>query len=361
MADLAEPADVAVDRDIVGRVGEDHLGLLAVHQGGDDFGIERVAADEPVRSEPPQVARPTARRDPVGIRQLIVRRIARLFRRQALHQLVDLGDREAGDADVEADVGLHQLLQLERQQLFVPAGVEGELVVGQHIGPLLGRRHVVDPQARHGRHPKFSRGLDPAVAGEDAIVSIDQDRIGEAEAADAVGDLSDLLARMDAGVARPGTQLIEGQGFEKAGGHGREVSDVRLDLTADRKIIKTSCRQSQSHGIVRSAERSILQPMAIPMALSDRLTRLRLDKGRIPPAGRRRRRRLKGAYLAAREGEDRQSVDGAADATSPITSACRSRRWSERILKRRTGTRRSDACFVRPAILRRTISISSTT
>ena len=31
-------------------------------------------------------------------------------------------------------------------------------------------------------------------------------------------DLSDLLARMGSGIARPGPQLVEGKGFENAGG-----------------------------------------------------------------------------------------------------------------------------------------------
>ena len=41
---LAEPADIAFDRDVVGRVGEDHLGLLPIHQSFDHVRIERVAA-----------------------------------------------------------------------------------------------------------------------------------------------------------------------------------------------------------------------------------------------------------------------------------------------------------------------------
>ena len=97
MADFAEAADVAFDRDVVGRIGEDHLGLLAVHQGGDDSWIERVAASKPVRSKPPDVAKAAARGSIVRIRKPVVCRIASLLRRKAFDKLVDLGDREAGD------------------------------------------------------------------------------------------------------------------------------------------------------------------------------------------------------------------------------------------------------------------------
>ena len=86
MADLAEPAHVAFDRDIVGRVGEDHLGLLAVHQGGDHVGIERIAADQPMRPKPPDVAWPAACRDRLRIRKPVIGGIARLFRRKPVDQ-----------------------------------------------------------------------------------------------------------------------------------------------------------------------------------------------------------------------------------------------------------------------------------
>ena len=99
MADLAEPTDIAIDRDVVRRVGEDHFGLLAVHQGRDVSWIERVAADEPMWPEPPDVARAAARSGTSPDQEDVLCRIARLLGRQAFDQLVDLGDREAGDAE----------------------------------------------------------------------------------------------------------------------------------------------------------------------------------------------------------------------------------------------------------------------
>ena len=48
---------MAVDRDVIGRIGEDHPGLFAPHQRGDHVRFERIAADQAMRSELPDVTR----------------------------------------------------------------------------------------------------------------------------------------------------------------------------------------------------------------------------------------------------------------------------------------------------------------
>ena len=47
---------MALDRHIVGRVREHHLGALARHEAGINVGIANVAADEAMIAEPPKVA-----------------------------------------------------------------------------------------------------------------------------------------------------------------------------------------------------------------------------------------------------------------------------------------------------------------
>jgi hypothetical protein len=64
---------------------------------------------------------------------------------------------------------------------------------------------VIDAQAWDGLHPEFARRLDAAMTSQDAVFTVDQHWIGETEAANAFGDLADLLSRMDARVAPPGT------------------------------------------------------------------------------------------------------------------------------------------------------------
>ena len=172
--DPARAADVAVDLHVVGRIGEDHPRLLAVHQPTDDVGVERVAADQPVRPELPDIARPAARRP--GLGQPVVLGIAGLLRRQPLDQAVDLRDREAGHADVEAEIVGEERLQLFGEQVLVPAGVQRQLVVGEHVGPLLGRGHGLDADAGHRRHAEELRRLDPAMAGEDGVLGVSSGR-----------------------------------------------------------------------------------------------------------------------------------------------------------------------------------------
>ena len=65
-------------KDVVGRIGEDHLGPLAAHEGLDPRRIEGVAAHQAMGSELPQVPRlaPGRRRG----RDHVVLRIAGLLR-----------------------------------------------------------------------------------------------------------------------------------------------------------------------------------------------------------------------------------------------------------------------------------------
>ena len=96
---------------------------------------------------------------------------------------VDLGEREAGELDVELEID--EGLQLDREDIAVPAGVQRELVVGDHVGPALRRAQVGQPERRHALQAEQLGGLDPAVTGDDLVLIADQDRVGEAEALDA--------------------------------------------------------------------------------------------------------------------------------------------------------------------------------
>jgi hypothetical protein len=54
------------------------------------------------------------------------------FLQRLVRHRVNLGRRETRDLDIEIES--HETLQLDRLQLMVPARVEGQLVVGRHIG-----------------------------------------------------------------------------------------------------------------------------------------------------------------------------------------------------------------------------------
>ena len=81
MLDLSESADIAVDLHVARRIREHHPGRLAVHQHGDDRGIERVAADQAVLTEPPEIADAAAPGRGVG--EDFVLGIARLLQGRA--------------------------------------------------------------------------------------------------------------------------------------------------------------------------------------------------------------------------------------------------------------------------------------
>jgi hypothetical protein len=84
---------------------------------------------------------------------------------------------------------------------------------------------VIDAQAGRRRQAEFPRRLDAPVPSQDPVLAIDQHRVGEPEAPDALCDLSDLLARMGSNVARPGPQLVDGKSFEGVGGQGDLLSN----------------------------------------------------------------------------------------------------------------------------------------
>jgi hypothetical protein len=199
---------MAIDGHVVGRVGEDHLRPLTVHQGRDRGAVERAAADQPMRTKLPKVADAAAHRSRGRDHVLFGR--SRVLRLEPFDEAVDLGDRETGDADIEVEIKGEQILKLPRQDLFVPASVERELIVGDDVGALLGGAHRLDAQAGHPREAEYLGGFDAAVAGKNGVVGIDEDGVREAKALDRRCDLANLLFRVSARVPLPGVERARG-------------------------------------------------------------------------------------------------------------------------------------------------------
>ena len=142
---LPRPRDVAIDFHVVRRVGEDHLRALAVEQprvGLGAWSSRRRSADAARSARYRQGA-------------LLPDRVRRQARRQPglafggvsrSRQNVDLGHLEAGDRDVEIKIEPGQVLQLDLEDLRIPAGLLGELVVGEDVGALLCVREMLEPQ-----------------------------------------------------------------------------------------------------------------------------------------------------------------------------------------------------------------------
>src|SRR5436309_15609650 len=89
----------------------------------------------------------------------------------------------------------------EREHLEIPAGVERQLVVGEHIGAALRRREVRQDDARHLVEAEQMRSEHPAVAGNNAVLFVNQHRVGEAKFAHRGCELRDVLVAVSARVS----------------------------------------------------------------------------------------------------------------------------------------------------------------
>ena len=125
----------------------------------------------------------------------------------ARQQPLQLALAEADQPEVEAE--LREIGQLEPQQRLVPAGVQRQLVVGQHIGALLRLAHVRELDHRHPLQPELACRQHPAVPGDDAARAVDQHRVRPAELADAGRDLRHLGIGVGARVAGIRDQLAQ--------------------------------------------------------------------------------------------------------------------------------------------------------
>ena len=161
-------------------------------------------------SENPYVAGFRARRDGNRWDVLVVGIIL------ALHDHVDLTGREARDGEIKIDVHHGQVGQFKFEDLEIPAGVEGDLVVGQAQGTLLRIREAMKDDGRDFGHPDGFRCEQPSVTRYDRPIDVNQDRIGESELADRSHDLIDLTLGMSAGVPR-----IRPKAFHGSVRHGK--------------------------------------------------------------------------------------------------------------------------------------------
>ena len=103
--DATAPADVALHRHVIRRVGEDDGRQGLAHQLVVACPVQGVAAEQAMGAQPPEIARPGDRR-PAARSFLLVRRLI-AHQAQARNLQVDLGKLEAGGVQVEAEV-LHR-------------------------------------------------------------------------------------------------------------------------------------------------------------------------------------------------------------------------------------------------------------
>ena len=187
---------------IVGRVGDDEVCFAAVHESGVGFLLGTVAADEPMPPQRPDVAGlREGRLLQLGIHIKII-----LFGFNAIvKELRQLLFVKAGEKRVK--ICRLQRLNLHTQKFFIPACVHCHAVVGDNVGLLLGFRKVVGKDARHLRDAFLLGGKNTTVTGNNAIVTVDDDRIDKTELTERGAEFVDLLRRMGTGVIDIGNQL----------------------------------------------------------------------------------------------------------------------------------------------------------
>ena len=162
--DRAQPRDVARDRHVVRRVGEQHVRLVGPQHVGVALGLQGVAAEQAMLAKDPKVAQAAHRRGAgVDRRQFVF-----LIDAAAVQQDVDLAHLEAADFEIDLRGKFQDLGELEGERLAVPCGIVGNAVERQPQRPQLGlgqvrqadRRHLAEAQLPCGQH-QSPAGNDP--------------------------------------------------------------------------------------------------------------------------------------------------------------------------------------------------------
>ena len=202
--DLVQAADMAVNRHVVGWFGEDQIDRVTPEQALHSHGIAGIAADQAKRPELSEIPEPGDSRTHrvwhliSGIGRGAIGAAVTVF----IEDLINLRQGKTGQFHLELQI--HQRPQLDRQDLAIPAGLLGEPVIGQHIGPLLRSREMRDRQHRYIAGTEQLRRRHATMPADDLARSVDQHRFEKAKAADTVGDLADLPVGMGERVLRVG-------------------------------------------------------------------------------------------------------------------------------------------------------------
>jgi transposase len=202
---------------VIGRIGKDCGSATAAQYPVEVPRLPRVAAEQPMFSQEPQIA--TTRDRCFRDRGQGVFRI-RSRRPHVGEEQIDLGRFEARDRNIELldRQELNEFAKLDRKEFSIPAGLFGDSVVGDHIGTLLGWAEVAEPNDRHLSHTLQARALQSSMSGENHILVVDDQRVQESELPDAGGNLPDLLFGMGPCVFRIGANVGDRRPF-----HSRRV------------------------------------------------------------------------------------------------------------------------------------------
>ena len=134
-----------VDRDVVRRIGEDGRSALAPHQDRMRRLVPRVAAQNPVTAQQPEVADAADR----GTDDLWNGRLVDVgvFRGERFNPQIDLAHVEADRLNVEGELDARQRFQLLGEEPVVPDRDLRQAIVGDHERLLLGFRQMIERES----------------------------------------------------------------------------------------------------------------------------------------------------------------------------------------------------------------------
>ena len=170
---LRMPTAVVVHQ--VRRVGHHGRGTLVAHQARDVCGLGRIATQQTMVTQEPEIAVLRGRLgwqlgNEVGVG---------LASGRAQKQGADLVWVEADDVDVV--VKTDQLADLQREQVAIPGRLLVRAVIGQAIGLCLSGGEVTSDVYRDCLETQAPGGQQARVADHDHVLCTDHDRLAEAE------------------------------------------------------------------------------------------------------------------------------------------------------------------------------------
>lgn len=173
--------------------------------------VSTIAATNPVATEDPDVAG-FGSGDFRNCRNDLVVRIVR-----RLQCNIDLSRGKPGQRQIEIDVKRANFIELEPQDLEIPSGIEGDLVIGKPKCLLLRLGQASQCNRWNIGQAEFFGGSQSSVTRDEHARFVDQDRIGESEFPDRSDELLDLTFGMGSRIARIRLERT-----------GRTINDLQL-------------------------------------------------------------------------------------------------------------------------------------
>jgi hypothetical protein len=132
MLHSAQTGYMTVNRNVIGRVGEYDVSPLRTQESRIVLRASSVAADQLVTTEEPDIAAGGHHRI-ADLRNMILGGVSAV-RIALLHVIEDeVGLREAETREFDIEFQVDEALQLDGQDLAIPAGIQGQFVVGKNV------------------------------------------------------------------------------------------------------------------------------------------------------------------------------------------------------------------------------------